>query len=145
MPHIPAPLLLALLAAPLAGCDRPAGKAVPDAASPNARDAALAQDVAGLGTDVRLAQATKRIDELEREVAHLKSTPATLNLDLLDQRVQAIEARLAMPGGSTAGSSLASPPGSPLTAPAGASPPREQRRPARAPGGLTLPEIERQR
>jgi hypothetical protein len=125
--------LLALIAAPLTGCDRPGGQAAPDAAPSNPGDAALAQDVAGIGTDVRLAQATKRIDELEREVAHLKSTPATLNLDLLDQRVQAIEARLAI-----------TPAASPATSPATA-PRTPARTPTRAPGGLTLPEIEKQR
>lgn len=40
---------------------------------------------------VRLAAANRRIDELERKVGALEATPEKLDLDLLAQRVTALE------------------------------------------------------
>lgn len=51
----------------------------------------IAQDMAEFEGGVRIAAANKRIDELERKVGELESTPENLNLDLLSQRLTALE------------------------------------------------------
>lgn len=53
----------------------------------------LAKDVDQLESGVRLAAANKRIDELERKVDELEATPEKLDLDLLSQRVTALEVK----------------------------------------------------
>jgi hypothetical protein len=42
---------------------------------------------------VRIAAANKRIDELEKKVGELEATPDKLDLDLLNQRVTALEVK----------------------------------------------------
>jgi uncharacterized coiled-coil protein SlyX len=49
------------------------------------------QDIKQAEYEVRLAAANKRIDELERKVGALEVTPEKLDLDLLTQRVTALE------------------------------------------------------
>lgn len=44
-----------------------------------------------MDADVRIAAANKRIDELERQVGELQSTPEKLDLDLLTKRVTQLE------------------------------------------------------
>lgn len=55
--------------------------------------AAVAQGIDNFESGVRLAAANKRIDELERKVGELETTPAKLDLDLLTQRVTALEVK----------------------------------------------------
>lgn len=42
---------------------------------------------------IRIAAANKRIDELERKVSALEATPEKIELDLLTQRVTALEVK----------------------------------------------------
>ena len=51
----------------------------------------VAQDIKQIEYGVRLSAANKRIEELERKVGALENTPEKLDLDLLTQRVTAIE------------------------------------------------------
>lgn len=52
------------------------------------------QDVDTFEADVRIAAANKRIDELERRVGALEATPEKLDLDLINQRVTALEVKV---------------------------------------------------
>lgn len=70
------------------GCDP-----VPSRKPPNEKSASdpIVRDVARAEAEVRIMDADKRIDELEREVGELKSTPEKLDLELLTARVTALE------------------------------------------------------
>ncbi|MES3085126.1 hypothetical protein [Sphingomonas faeni] len=85
-------LLLASILS-LAACDaapKPAnGKGTPG--QDGVAQDAIAQDLARLDAGVRIAAANKRIDELERQVGELQSTPEKLDLELLTNRVTALE------------------------------------------------------
>lgn len=53
----------------------------------------VAGDVDRMETGIRIAAANKRIDELERKVGALEATPEKIDLDLLSQRVTALEVK----------------------------------------------------
>lgn len=105
---------------------------------------AVAQNIDKFESGVRIAAANKRIDELERKVGELEATPEKLNLDLLTQRVTALEAK--------ANDSLASNSDSPLpndqassgrpTSSAAPRSPTTQRTPTRS-STLKLPDLEK--
>lgn len=52
-----------------------------------------AQALNQFDAETRIAAANKRIDELERKIGALESTPEKLDLDLLTQRVTALEVK----------------------------------------------------
>lgn len=52
------------------------------------------QDVNTFEAEMRIAAANKRIDELERKVGALEATPEKLDLDLMNQRVTALEVKV---------------------------------------------------
>jgi hypothetical protein len=82
-------LLSVLLA--LCGCG-----SQPHESKPEHRSAteAIERDVTAIEEGVRLAAANKRIDDLERQVADLKTNPQTIELDLLKARVEAVETKI---------------------------------------------------
>jgi TolA-binding protein len=93
----PRPLLSALaFLTLLAGCDRrPAPAATPE------RNAAVGQDldteadqIAAIEKRVRLEQVEKRLAALEMEVGEMRTTPQSLELDLVKRRLEALEARV---------------------------------------------------
>ena len=86
----------------LAGCD-PA----PTANTKSPAQKSIEADVGQVEEDVRLAAANKRIDELERQVAELQSTPEKLDLQMLSKRVDLLEA---VTQGSAAGQTRADTP-----------------------------------
>ena len=86
----------------VAGCDQ-ASTPTPKAAK--AAEDPITADVDRMEAGIRIAAANKRIDELEREVGALQATPEKLDLELLTNRVEALEAKV---GGD------ASSPGKPL-------------------------------
>lgn len=55
------------------------------------RESKIARDMSEFEDGVRIAAANKRIDELERKVGTLESTPEKLDLDVLSRRVAALE------------------------------------------------------
>jgi hypothetical protein len=55
---------------------------------------AIERDVTAIEGGVRLAAANKRIDDLERQVADLKTNSQTIELDLLKARVETIETKI---------------------------------------------------
>jgi hypothetical protein len=57
-----------------------------------ASHAALIEDTASIEANVRLAAANKRIDDLTAEVDTLRTNPQTIELELLKQRLEALEA-----------------------------------------------------
>jgi hypothetical protein len=69
------------------------GEVAPNSATSPSADDPVTQDIKEIEYGVRLAAANKRIDELERRVGALEDTPEKLNLDLLTQRVIALEVR----------------------------------------------------
>jgi hypothetical protein len=76
----------------LCACDqRPAPLVAPKISAANPTE----QDVDELEAGIRLAAANKRIDELERKVSMLEATPEKLDLDLISQRVAALEVKAA--------------------------------------------------
>lgn len=85
----------------VAGCDQ-ASTSTP---TPAAAKDPITADVDRMEAGIRIAAANKRIDELERQVAALQATPQKLDLELLANRVAALEAKV---GGD------ASSPGTPL-------------------------------
>ena len=91
MMHAPRPIVLAMLAA-LTACSPASDRRDPDAA---ARNAAMDSEVAAV---LNLQDATEidalkaRVVALEREVGEMKANPQTLDLELLTQRVQRLEA-----------------------------------------------------
>lgn len=76
----------------LQGCEQQVGGAKRPAASNATGEAG---EVARIDADVRITAANKRIEELERQVGQLQSTPEKLNLELLTARVAALEVRAA--------------------------------------------------
>lgn len=83
------PLMFAILIM-VQGCDRvPKSPSTVKAAGQNP----LVRDVDQIESEVRLAAANKRIEELERKVDALEATPGKLDLDLLTQRVTALEVK----------------------------------------------------
>lgn len=92
-----APLILACLLS-LGACNR--NPASNSGKSVSANDP-VAQEIKQIEYGVRLAAANKRIDELERKVGALETTPEKLDLDLLTQRVTTLEVK------STGGEALA--------------------------------------
>lgn len=80
--------LLLAAAVSLAACD-----GVPKQTNSNTTSdqGSISQDLIRMDADVRIAAANKRIDELERQVGELQSTPEKLNLDLLTNRVTQLE------------------------------------------------------
>ena len=84
-----APLTLACLLS-LEACDR---RSVPPSVKREPDTSLMAQDIEQIEYGVRLAAANKRIDELERKVSALENTPEQLDLDLLTQRVTALETK----------------------------------------------------
>lgn len=89
---------------------------------------------------VRLSAANKRIDELEREVAALEAAPEKIDLDLLTQRVTALEVKSAIGQGASGKIS----PASSASQPAGGTLRKggEVRRPFAVNTKLILPELE---
>ncbi len=87
----------------VAGCDQ-ASTSTPTPTPAAAKDPITA-DVDRMEAGIRIATANKRIDELERQVGALQATPEKLDLELLTNRVEALEAKV---GGD------ASSPGTPL-------------------------------
>ncbi|MEG3167856.1 hypothetical protein U1737_06545 [Sphingomonas sp. LB3N6] len=75
----------------VAGCDR-ASSPTPD--KPKAAQDQIDADIDRIQTDIRIAAANKRIDELTRQVGALQSTPDKLDLELLTSRVEALEAKI---------------------------------------------------
>jgi uncharacterized coiled-coil protein SlyX len=90
MPHFSKAMLSFACLCSMAGCDRPSPHA---AATKNSSRDAIAREVDNMEAEVRIAAATKRIEELERQVGELQSTPEKLDLELLTSRVTALEAR----------------------------------------------------
>jgi BMFP domain-containing protein YqiC len=74
----------------LESCDQ---RSTPSAANKASGKNVVVQDINEFESGVRLAAANKRIDELEQKVGALEATPEKLDLDLLSQRVTALEAR----------------------------------------------------
>jgi hypothetical protein len=72
----------------LGACDR---NSTPQAAKRASPEDPVTQDIKQIEYGVRLAAANKRIDELERKVKELETTPEKLDLDLLTQRVTKLE------------------------------------------------------
>lgn len=88
MRNLPIALILSANLMALCACDqRPAPSAAPKISAANPTD----QDVEELEAGIRLTAANKRIDELERKVGMLEATPEKLDLDLISQRVAALE------------------------------------------------------
>lgn len=104
----------------------------------------VAQDIDKLESGVRIAAANKRIDELERKVGELETTPEKLNLDLLTQRVTALEVKA---NGSSASNTETSIPsdqpnnGRPTSSAAQQSP--ATKRPPTRSSTLNLPDLEK--
>lgn len=100
------------------------------------------QDLERLEARVRIAAANKRIDELERKVGELEDTPEKLELDLLTNRVTALEVKA---GGPLLASET--PPlkeDFSLLPPTGTSPKQRKslRQPAKRVSPLNLPDLE---
>lgn len=74
----------------VAGCDQPL---TPKPAATKVTRDPITADVNRLEAGIRIAAANKRIDELERQVGALQATPEKLDLELLTNRVEALEAR----------------------------------------------------
>jgi TolA-binding protein len=68
---------------------------MPPAPGNPTRSEPIVQNVEEIEAGVRLAEADKRIADLERKVSELEATPQTLALDVLKQRVAALEAEVA--------------------------------------------------
>lgn len=121
----------------LAACDQ-----IPKAPASKQTVAAdpLAGDLDRMEAGIRIAAANKRIDELERKVGALEATPEKVDLDLLTQRVTALEVKAA--GGDASVSKVA--PTSSATQPMEGAP-RTSSGSRGSPTGnakLTLPELE---
>ena len=126
--------LLCLLS--LASCDR---APAPSSAKSAAAGDPIMQDVKEAEYEVRLTAANKRIEELERKVGALEATPEALDLDLLTQRVQALEVK-AMAGAPISTGPLAEPTRAAELVPRDG---REARRAPTVMPRLKLPDLER--
>lgn len=121
----------------LVACDRHRD---PPAAKRSPSENPIVRETSQFETGVRLAAANKRIDELELKVHALEATPEKLDLDLLTQRVTALEVKAS--GAAAAFSEMASGNSatqSPSSAARGAS---EARRAPSGPSRLSLPDLE---
>lgn len=78
----------------VSACDK---RAEPPAAKKGSGQDLVVQDLDKFEAGVRIAAANKRIDELERKIGELEATPEKLNLDLLTQRVTALEVKTSDP------------------------------------------------
>jgi hypothetical protein len=74
----------------LGACDQ---RRNPSAAKSPSMENPIVQETSQFESEVRLAAANKRIDELELKVHALEATPEKLDLDLLTQRVTALEVK----------------------------------------------------
>lgn len=125
----------------VSGCGQASKEPVTE--KPSEQDV-VAQDIDKIESGVRIAAANKRIDELERKVGELETTPEKLNLDLLTQRVTALEVKA---NGLPASNSEASIPSDQLnsgrpTSSAAQQSPTPKRPPTRSPT-LNLPDLEK--
>lgn len=81
-------------AALLASCGEPNGATQDVPANPAANEvAAMKNDIAAVEDRVTRETLTRRVDDLEKRVGALEVTPEKIDLDLLTQRVQALEAK----------------------------------------------------
>jgi len=135
--HLSTAVLSFAILTSLGACDR-----IPKA--PASKNAAAVDPLAGdldrMEAGIRIAAANKRIDELERKVHALEETPEKIDLELLTQRVTALEVKSV---GDEAPASQTIP--ATKTAQPMSSPPRtgsEARRSAVVKSKLTLPELE---
>lgn len=74
----------------VAGCDQ---APTPTPAATKVAEDPITADVDRMEAGIRIADANKRIDELERQVGALQATPEKLDLELLTNRVEALEAK----------------------------------------------------
>ncbi len=74
----------------VAGCDQ---APTPTPAATKVAEDPITADVDRMEAGIRIAAANKRIDELERQVGALQATPEKLDLELLTNRVEALEAK----------------------------------------------------
>ncbi len=136
--HTTVTSLLTIICLPLLGsCDQ---RSTQSTAQKSSAGNSVVQDINQIESGVRLAAANKRIDELERKVGALEATPEKLDLDLLTQRVTALEVKAI--GEPALTSKVAPGADVPRT---GSVPPKTDSDVRRAPAGkskLTLPELE---
>lgn len=137
MRHIPIAVLSFAIIGSLGACDQ-----IPKA--PAAKKAVAADPLAGdldrIEAGIRITAANKRIDELERKVGALEATPEKIDLDLLTQRVTALEVKTVGDEASVAKVAAASN----VPQPVGRTPltgSEVRRSPAGSPN-LTLPDME---
>jgi hypothetical protein len=123
----------------LGACDRQ-----PAFPAPNTTPASnpVEQEVKLEEYDVRLAAAYKRINELERQVGALESTPEKIDLDLLTQRVAALEVKSAGDEAMSSQPSSTSQPPAAKAAQAITGTPRARRSPI-VHSKLSLPDLEK--
>ena len=129
------PLLACLIF--LIGCDQRRTQPAVKAAT---HEDPLVQDIKQMEYGVRLSAAAKRIDELERKVAALEATPEKLDLELLTQRVTALEVKSVGDEATVSQAAPASKASQPMSGT-----PRTGSESRRSPNGnskLTLPELE---
>lgn len=137
MRHLPIAVLSFAISTSLGACDR-----IPKAAAlkNTAAEDPLAGDLDRMEAGIRIAAANKRIDELERKVRAFEATPDKIDLELLTQRVTALEVK-------SVGDETPASQGGPATKTAQpmSSPPRtgtEARQSPVVKPKLTLPELE---
>jgi hypothetical protein len=122
----------------LAACEQ---RTAPAATKRGPAENAISQDIHQIDSAVRLAAANKRIDELERKVGALEATPDKLDLELLTQRVTALEVKTSVAEAllpNTVPAAGAARPASGATQAVG-----EVRRAPASAARLSLPELER--
>ncbi|SEL08667.1 hypothetical protein SAMN05216382_1444 [Sphingomonas palmae] len=89
--HRASALILSLL---LAACGQPSTATQNVPSNPAANDvAAMKNDIAAVEDRVTRDTLTRRVDDLEKRVGALEVTPEKIDLDLLTQRVQALETK----------------------------------------------------
>lgn len=89
--HPASALVLSLL---LASCGQPSTATQEVPSNPAANDvAAMKNDIAAVEDRVTRDTLTRRVEDLEKRVGALEVTPEKIDLDLLTQRVQALEAK----------------------------------------------------
>lgn len=103
---------------------------------------AVAEDLARLDAGVRIAAANKRIDELERQVGELQSTPEKLDLELLTNRVTALEVQASSAASQASVAPPKDAPAAARTTSRDAQQSEYARQSARRTQKLTLPELE---